>query len=262
MTQRAGSFFMIDRFLRVATPVRLTELNSDSILRSRFPLGELLRNSLFYPSSAFDGDPVKHLAGYIHSFIYVDYGHTEGELLEVLKTRGFSGYEPIATRSVTEQELTPNGWTPQAPNHLDGDQTRYRDWWIKQPFCLWTVFQRCDDRPHSHGPVRFSLLYLCADGAAAYQALYIANAIAPKAIAVIQPGHSFGGNWTNFEDPQQILARTVAANPAGKPEFLLYGGYGSRDYYRQPCWPEYSEHVCFLDKHDGGTIGLWRLKPE
>ncbi len=110
--------------------------------------------------------------------------------------------------------------------------------------------------------MRFSLLYLCADGAAAYQALYIANAIAPKAIAVIQPGHSFGGNWTNFEDPQQILARTVAANPAGKPEFLLYGGYGSRDYYRQPCWPEYSEHVCFLDKHDGGTIGLWRLKPE
>ena len=76
MTKRAGSFFMIDRFLRVATPVRLTELNSDSILRSRFPLGELLRNSLFYPSSAFDGDPVKHLAGYIHSFIYVDYGHT------------------------------------------------------------------------------------------------------------------------------------------------------------------------------------------
>ena len=124
------------------------------------------------------------------------------------------------------------------------------------------VLERESGFSPEHGPARFSLLYLCADGAAAYQALYVANAVAPKVIAIIQPGHGFGCNWTNFGDPEQILARTVATNPAGKPELLLYGGYGARDYFREPCWPEYSDYICFLDKHGGGTIGVWRLNAD
>ena len=248
----------------MATPSWLGKPTANSILCDRLPLKRLLRNSLFYPSSAFDGDPIKFLSGNINSFVYADYGHSEEELLRALANPGFLGYEPIATRSVTAHELK---W-PELPSYLNetSDENVFELYkkfgWIKRPFCSWTIFQRCENRPPSHGPSRFSLLYLCVDGAAAYQALYVANAVAPKAIAVIQPGHGFGGNWTNFENPRQILAKTVAANPAGKPELLLFGGYGARDYYRQPCWPEYNEHVCFLDKHDRGTIGVWRSEAE
>ena len=249
---------------RKAVPAWLNAIDEVSGATHPFPLKRILKNSLYYPSSEFDGDPVKFLAGNIHSFVYADYGRSEEELLQALANSGFLGYEPIATRSVAAHELK---W-PELPSYLndtpvDSNLERFIELgWVKQPFCSWTVFQRCDDRPPSHGPARFSLLYLCADGAAAYQALYVANALAPKAIAVIQPGHAFGYNWTNFEDPQQILARTVATNPAGKPELLLYGGIGSRDCYRKPCWPEYDELVCFLDKHDRGSIGLWRLNAD
>lgn len=255
---------MTARVRKIATPAWLRNLSAASLHHNLFPLEKLLLNSLFYPSSAFDGDPVKFLARAFHSFIYADYGCSEEEFLQALANPGFLGYEVIATRSVTAQELN---W-PELPTYLDGSsahgelQVIKGLGWIKQPFCTWTVFQRCDDRPPSYGPSRFSLLYLCADGAATYQALYVSNSIAPKAIAIIQPGHCFGGNWTNFDDPNQILARTIAANPAGKPELLLYGGNGSRDYYRKPCWPEYSEHLCFLDKRDRGTIGVWRLNPD
>lgn len=249
---------------RKTVPAWLNAIDEASGATHPFPLKRILKNSLYYPASGFDGDPVKYFAGNIHSFVYADYGHSEEEFLQALANSGFLGYEPIATRSVTAHELN---W-PELPNHLneasDEDSLElYKKFgWIKVPFCSWTVFQRCDDRPPSHGPARFSLLYLCADGAAAYQALYVANALAPMAIAVIQPGHAFGCNWTNFEDPQQILARTVATNPAGKPELLLYGGIGSRDCYRKPCWPEYDELVYFLDKHDRGSIGLWHLNAD
>ena len=197
---------------------------------SSFPLKRILKNSLYYPASEFDGDPVKFFAGNIHSFVYADCGRSEEELLQALANPGFLGYEPIATRSVTAQELN---W-PELPSYLnetpvDSNLERFIELgWVKQPFCSWTVFQRCDDRPPSHGPARFSFLFLCADGTAAYQALYVANSIAPKAIAIIQPG------WSYFSDPEHVLASTVAANPAGKPELLIYGGDGSRDSYCGP----------------------------
>jgi hypothetical protein len=78
------------------------------------------------------------------------------------------------------------------------------------------------------------------------------------AIAIIQPGHGFGGNYTDFTDPERILARSVFGNPAGAPQLLLYGGWFERKLYREPCWPGYRELICFLDISGGGSIGVWR----
>jgi len=143
------------------------------------------------------------------------------------------------------------------PTSLDGDPYRYQDS-IEEPYCSWSIFQRGEDVPPDHGPSRFSLLYLCADGVAAFQALYTANSASPKAVAVIQPGTSFGLNWTNFEDPTLVFARNVLANPNGIPPVLLYGGIGSRDFYRESCWPSHEDFICFLAKGGRGSIGIWR----
>lgn len=240
----------------LSVPTWLTNLTFATIMDEPFPLQELLHDSLYYPSSGFDGDPVRHFAGNILSFIYVDYGRSHDELLSAFKNSGFRGYDLVAVRSVTERELTPRGWRPAPPTRADGDPSRYRDC-IKKPFCSWSLFQRREDVPASHGPSRFSLLYLCADGVAAYQALYVANSVVPKAVAVIQPGHAFGGNWTDYTSPEHIFAKSVLGNPCGQPEILLYGGYGTRDGYREPCWPEYQTLVCFVDKAAGGSIGVW-----
>jgi hypothetical protein len=226
-----------------------------AIKTNPFPLRKILKDSLYYPASGFDGNPIRHLAGNIHSFIYVDYGHERDEFDRALHEEGFRGYEILAEREVTERELAPLGWRPTPPSPSEG---RPNDNNCKAPFCLWVVMQRHAGMPPSHGPERFSLLYLCADGAAAFQALYVANGLAPKAVAIIQPGHCFGGkNYTDFTDPERILARSILENPAGQPELLLYGGWFGRDLYREPCWPGYREQICFLEIAGGGSIGVW-----
>ena len=363
---------MISQLPEKSVPDWLAGISQSTITIDPFPLTQLLEDSLYYPSSGFDRDPVKYLSGNILSFIYVDYGRSHDEFENEIIKRGFRGYECVATRSVTEQELTPRGWRPRQPDryHIDYDPLYNSDFtikglkifridrealqkerdtaermeilskdklprlqekmeqeseqlailkreilneklreeeksdfqqdmkWIeakiedvrlqiedarqdynesecenleaatgkkylmgaefwneKKPYCSWSIFQRGEDVPSIQGPPRFSLLYLCADGVAAFQALYYANSASPKAVAVIQPGTAFGGNWTDFEDPYEIFARTVLGNPKGRPQILLNKGTGY-SFREHCCWPSYTELICFLDISDRG-IGVF-----
>ena len=331
---------MISRLSEKSVPDWLAKISQSTITIDPFPLTQLLEDSLYYPSSGFDRDPVKYLSGNILSFIYVDYGRSHDEFENEIIKRGFRGYECVATRSVTEQELTPRGWPIQPTQyhggrpgnnwfdhddltieglkifHIDREALQKErdtaermeilskdklprlqekmeqeseqlailkreilneklreeeksdfqqdmkwieakiedvrlqiedarqdynesecenleaatrklhlmgDWFgnEKKPYCSWSIFQLREDVPAIHGPPRFSLLYLCADGVAAFQALYYANSASPKAVAVIQPGTAFGGNWTDFENPSGIFADTVLGNPQGSPQILL-----------------------------------------
>jgi hypothetical protein len=237
-------------------PTWLSNCSKDSIENDHFPLKNLLRDSLYYPSSGFDGDPVKFLGGNILSFIYIDYGNSQEEFQNALAKPGFRGYKPITSRTVTEHELAPNGWCPSIPSSSNG-YIRAPSSSGERPFCQWTVFQRNKGLSEEHGPIRFSLLYLYADGVAAYQALYIANKSVPKAVAIIQPGHAFGGNWTDFTDHNEIFAKSILGNLKGIPDLILYGGIGPRKGYRNPCWPFYRNHISFVEKAGGGSIGIW-----
>ena len=248
---------MLDQLPEMTAPRWMADLSSTTVKNKPFSIHELLRDSLNYPGSGFDGDPVRHLAGNILSFIYVDYGHSRAEFVEALEKRWFPEYEVIGQpRSVTEQELTPHGWPPDPPTLTNGDHSLLADW-IKEPFCEWVVFQRSADVPPGRGPYRFSLLYLCKEGVAAFRALYVANNIAPKSVAIIQAGPGTGLNHTDFRDPDEIFARSVLNNRAGQPEILLYGGMGHQ-FYQEPCWPDYNTNVCFLDRADG-SIGVWSI---
>lgn len=247
---------MIDELPGMTLPGWLSKCSIDSIENEVFPLEDVLRESLYYPSSSFDGDPIKFFGGNVMSFIYVDYGHSQEEFNNALLSPGFLGYEPIASREVIETELAPNGWNPSI-SPASRERIRARPLSGERPFCRWTIFQREKTLSDDHGPFRFSLLYLYADGVAAFQALYVSNKLVPKAVAVIQPGHSFGGNWTDFTNPEKIFAKSVMANPSGKPEWILYGGIGPRNGYRKPCWPFYQVNIGFVEKTGGGSIGIW-----
>ena len=242
---------------RQLCPIWLKCLNANSINKIEFPLTEILTGSLYYPSSHFDGDPVRHLAGNIHSFIYVDYGYSEKELDHNLETSGFTGYTILGRRSVSQAELNPKKLTPSGANmEIDGN-TEIHSRFIKKPFCEWLVFERNRDLDSRHGPERFSLIYLCADGAAAYQILFTANGLKPSVICIIQPGDAFGRNWTNFKDPNQILARSVQQNSAGIPPYLLDGQNWKRDRSDPACWPYYDQFIGLLHKANGGNISVF-----
>lgn len=248
---------MIDELEVMDIPDWLANVDSESIKNTPFPLKEVLAESLYYPSSGFDGDPVKFLAGNIFSFIYVDYSLTHKQLGEEIKSRGFTGYKVIASRDVTEKELTPNGWNPTPPKGYSGPPFD-----SAQPFCNWLIFKRDDDFSVSHGPSRFSLLHLCAEGVAAYEALYIANGVSPKAIAIIQPGTGWGGNWTDYSDPNEALGQIVLGNVSGQPELLLFGGIGDRKFYLNTCWPTHNIFITRVPKSGGGRIGFWKKSLE
>lgn len=244
---------MINQLPLMTQPDWLSHI-TDKDLSDSFPLKKVLQSSLYYPASGFDGTPVAHLAGNIFSFVYVDYGRSRDELIVELRSNGFLGYRVIGQRSVAERELVPNGWMPIHLRPDDGDPEKYQEW-IKEPFCEWMIFERDEQRGEEHGPSRFSLVHLCADGVAAFQSLYVRNRLRPRVIAIIQPGHAFGGNWTNFTDETAPLARAVRSNRAGQPDFLLYGGFGQQKDYDRPCWSQFDRFLGFLGE---ASVGVWR----
>ena len=228
------------------------------------PIPALLEGSVFYPACGLDGRPVQYLAGNSHSFIYVDYGVAAPVLTRAIGAdNSFKGYQLFGGRFLHQDEL-PNSFTEDAAgvqHSVDGDPNRYRKYRVA-PYTCWAVFQRMTGVPETHGPERFSLLYIAADGVAAYQALYGAHQARPQVVAIIQPGHAFGHNWTNFYDPNQILARTVATTVRGGPRYLLIGGRAADMTFLQSTqWPGYDALIKFWKSSDG-YLGLWERQAD
>lgn len=239
------------------TPAWLVSVDPSKMQEAPFPLKDLLADSLYYPACGLDGDPVKHLSRWFHSFVYCYYHYSREMFLTGLRDRPFRGYHVLGTRQVVADELAPNGWTQPWLSKGEREQVkRYADERARTPFREWVVLERDLDAPLGHGPERLSLLYLNADGVAAYRALYGANGLTARAVAVIQPGHAFGGNWTDFTDSKAPLARVVMTNSAGVPDFHISGGMGpKRLQYHQ--WPQYSNQLGWYAYRDLGSVGAW-----
>lgn len=180
-----------------------------------FNIKDILTDSCYYPSSWFDGDPVRYLAGNVYSFIYVDYMFTQ-EKIERETALGLRGYNLIHQEHISEEQLTPADLTRFIePDFLDPSERKEKLTGIikklqkNPPFAIWAIFERKDQFDKTHGPKRISILFLRSEGAFAYQELYLYQQISPLIVAVIQPGTGFGGNWTCFYDENSILYRSV-----------------------------------------------------
>lgn len=244
---------MINEIEKMEMPVWLSgnDLN--------FDIRTILDDSLYYPCAGFDGDPVKYFMGNIFSFVYVDYGVARDGLLEEIETQGFQGYHIIHNQAISQSELIPNDWTVQIrPEQIEkkGGENLVNNW-IKEPFCQWLIFERDQDKDDTHNPRRFSLLYLCADGIAAYQALYLSNNIKPKIVAIIQPGTGFGHNWTDFTNRNGLFAKSVFYNTELLPDYIINGGWGKLESYKSPIWDEYKSSIVTLNT-GRAVLNLWK----
>lgn len=253
---------------RRAEPEWLAALNlpggvgAEALEQHQFPLQDILRNSLYYPAAGFDGRPVQFLGGFIHSFIYVDYGVTPDQLETERQQNGFDGYRLVGRKSLTVHDLAPNGWQPVVPDQYRGDLDtflqRHENGAVQAPFAFWYIFERDDARDETHGPRRFSLVYIAADGIATYQALYWQNAMPPEVLTIIRPGAGFGGNYTDFTYPDRFFAWTVLhGHRIAIPDYMACG-----DILRIPgqaFWHEaYPTHV---ERFPIPTeIGVWRRR--
>ncbi|HEV7346923.1 hypothetical protein [Telluribacter sp.] len=226
----------------------LEKLTKDDILHGQFPLLEILDNSFYYPACGLDGRVVKWYARHIQSFIYCDYAISKERFL--LEMENFMGYTVFGHRSVQQQELVPNGWYPVLPRGA-GNFRKYEHVWEK-PFCHWVVYERNAELGEEHGPKRFSLLFICGEGVATYQALYHTNRTSAKAVAIIRPGTGFGFNWTNFYEAEKPLYQVMMENPYGRPDLVLASTANLR-------WPMYS-YYDVIRTHDRftGNVTLWK----
>lgn len=238
----------------------LLKLSPNQIQNGTFPLKSLLKDSLYYPSCDIDGELIRYCNMHfnrlgISSYVYADYASGRDRLMANLDT--FRGYHLIATRELSPDDVEANK-VLRMPKGIDReDYHRYQGLW--QPFGQWSVFERNKGFGEHHGPRRFSLLYLGAEGVAAYSGLYLNNNITPKAIAIIQPGHGFGGNWTDFTALDGSLSRTMLMGKS-MPEFFFYGGLTVDGYNNLP-WPGYElidRVVPYYPSFSDSSMTVWQ----
>jgi len=237
----------------------IENLTTETILNKQLPINELLDNSFYYPSSGFDVGIIKYYGKEIQSYFYCDYATGEEALMRHLND--FHGYKILGHRSIRQEELVPNGWKMQLPPNFNLKQYyRYKDF-FKKPFAHWAVYERMDNFSETHGPNRFSLIYIGGEGVATYQALYWSNKRTAKALAIIQPGTNFGFNWTDFADENGALAWVVLNNPFGKPDTIFYGGYGKG--YKNFNWDNYELSKTirpYYSEEQFGEVTIWTRK--
>lgn len=219
----------------------------------RPPLDEVFGSrTVYYPGALSDGHPLKlfsasHAA---HFFVYVDYGLSETEFKSGLSTGSRQmpmGYETLGMYPVGPEELAPAGWT----SHLDesdlrrGSKLRWVTDWMRSsgatPYAVLVVFKRTADYGDEHGPERFALLQICADGIATYAALFCQAGQRPPWALVLQD-HGFGGNYDRFGCGGYM--HRIAQRTDRHPDFVLVGSN------TEP-WDEFSP-IPGLCTSDGG----------
>ena len=209
----------------------INQLTKSSIETEAIPVKDLLANSVYYPACYDDGAPVKffneRFAEYgIQSYVYVDYG-MKAETLSAIQD-GFRHYHIFAERELKESDLISHKWNPERyRQHLSAQeiadmQDTFKFYGINpsNAFGRWIVYERDADANVNVGPEKFSLIYIAGDGAATYAALYLENKIAPKALTIIRPGGSCGGNYTSYFAPDKVFLKVVNSGTA-KPEYVL-----------------------------------------
>jgi hypothetical protein len=237
---------------------------SKSALDAVLPVNELLTDSVYYPGSGTDGDPIQHLGRYFWSFIYADYGFTRDEIGKALDTGKFGDYKLLGRRTVTEDELPLNHWNSETSGQLAYGlpvENNAPPFFQRGdcPFAEWALLEDRSVRPRRV----ISLLFFGADGVALLDKLYASRDISPACICVIQAPPAIGGfNWTNFEDESGPLYRTLTKIKSGLPRFLLYGGSGDPERYRKSCWSAYTLRLAWplmrmRNWRPEGSLSLW-----
>lgn len=174
--------------------------------------------TVYYPGCRFDGHPVKlcSLSHAAHTFVYVDQGIGEGEIMEELQdpVYGFRGYDRIHSEHVSEETLRPGGWrahvAPHEAVHAGDFAGGFAD-----PFARFVVLEREEGLDRHHGPRRLAILFVGGDGFATFDALYCQpdGTRAPFMILLHRSGFAHCGRGSRLEE--------ISVVGGARPDLLL-----------------------------------------
>lgn len=174
--------------------------------------------TVYYPGSGDDGHPVSlfsrsHAA---HAFIYVDYGIRAADLIELINTKGFRGYDPVRRVNLSLQDFGGDVWAGDPPGMRPSRDFMIQD---EPPYAFIQLFRRQEGLGEAHGARLFAILFLFADGHAAYEAIYVRRRSSIPPFAVVLQDHGFGGNWSPFGNGGCL--HQIAQHAGQLPDFLL-----------------------------------------
>ena len=202
-----------------AVPAWLDKFDRNSIFDPRAFFGSRI---VFYPGSGDDGQPVE-MFGSTHSahcFVYADYGVQEDEIRNRLNDpkQGFRGYKTLRRIDLTERDLVPNGWSPHVTiserRRANTPHASIKD----RPYGFLEILERTAGLDEVHGAKRLAILFLGADGAATFDALFCQERSSPP-FAIVLQDHGTGGNYTDFG--RDGLLEKIAERAKTYPELLL-----------------------------------------
>lgn len=191
---------------------------------------------VIYPGSGFDGSPVRlfgsrHLA---HCFVYADYAVTRPELTTQLSEGGFRGYRTLDRIALREEDLVTGTvhYHVTADELLDLGQSAIRQMQPQgTPFGFLEILERKPPLDDAHGPARLAILFLYADGYAAFDALFCqTDGSAPY--AVVLEDHGFGRCYSTYGNDG--LLHRIARRSDRYPQYLWCAVDGTEP------WPEYA----------------------
>jgi hypothetical protein len=203
----------------------------DDVLRARV---------VFYPGSGYDGSPVRFFGSrnLAHTFIYADYGVGRAGVERALVERSFRGYQQLDRVELTAVDLRVHKVRYHlAPDDIDR-QSRFVVNSMKPrgaPFGFIEVLERTAAAGDAHGPARLAILFLYADGHAAYDGLFCQDWSIPPYAVVIQD-HGFGGNYSSFGADGPSAPLSLVRRPAIATVALLRASSGHSRGARRYAW--------------------------
>ena len=192
-----------------------------------FDIHQILEDSCYYPYGNYQGAPVKHLIKKVYSFVFIEYGATQAELLNEIAFNGFKGYKVIHEQEITQAMLTPNGLVSFIQPRLNDDYVPVNP----KPFCKWYIFENKEEN------LRFSLLFLTADAVAAYQALYFSNKVNPRIVVFAYPrgnNRVLQNHWRELSREVGFFERVLLSNSQYSPDYISFD---------EQVWNSYSDFV-------------------
>jgi hypothetical protein len=169
---------------------------------------------VYYPGSGSDGQPVQMFAqaSTAHCFLYVDSGLGRDAIERELLLRPFTGYDQLEPLSIAEHELARWGYRPTLKMPSQSPHIT--------PFCLLQVLRRKPRYGPAHGPLHVAVMFLGADGSAAFDALFcLPTAPMTAPFAVVVQDHGFGGATSRFDRGGPLEGLAIRSGVT--PEFLL-----------------------------------------
>lgn len=177
---------------------------------------------VFYGGARFDGQPIElfNRARAAHSFAYVDFGVTAGDVEAELDRSGLLGYRSLVRIHLTRSDLVADGWIPHVnAAEAAASQRGHHGATAPDGWGFLEVMARLDGFWEDHGAERLALLYLGADAIAAYDALFCQRGALSGPFAVVVQDHGFGGNYNRFA--RGGLLERIADRTGVHPDWLL-----------------------------------------